>query len=72
MMLALRNLMHRLRGLPPYVSVVGPIEVTDGAVQLTIPLEPYGRHLVQCTRGISQVVGDQLVIRLYPQASELG
>jgi hypothetical protein len=51
----------------------GPVELVDGELMLCIPLASGGDVLLECARGISEVVGDEVHIRI-PQwlAEKLG
>jgi len=45
-------------------SLIGPVEDIDGALTLRIPLEAGGDELVECSKGIGAVVGDELHVRI--------
>ena len=44
------------------VSLEGPVEKLDGKLDLVIPLEAGGNQLIACSRGISEVKGENLVV----------
>jgi hypothetical protein len=44
------------------ISIGGPVEQVDGQLTLRIPLDAGGRDLIECSRGISSIEGDFLVI----------
>jgi len=46
------------------VSLKGPVEKVNGKLVLRIPLVVGGEELVQCSRGISSIEGDDLVITI--------
>ena len=48
-----------------YVSIDGPIEVIDDRMFVRIPLEPYGKSLVSCTKSISFIADDHLCIEIH-------
>jgi hypothetical protein len=43
-------------------SLRGPVELLDGKLTLVIPLEAGGDQLIDCSRGISEVHGENLKI----------
>jgi len=45
-------------------SLEGPVEKIDGRLVLRIPLGAGGSELINCSRGISEIVGDVLVITI--------
>jgi hypothetical protein len=51
-------------------SLTGPVEKLDGRLFLRIPLAAGGSELVECSRGISVVAGDYLVIEILPWLAE--
>ena len=48
-----------------YVSIDGPIEMIDGRMLVRIPLEPYGKSLVDCTQSLSFIADDHLCIEIH-------
>jgi len=51
-------------------SLTGPIEKIDGRLFLRIPLAAGGGELVECSRGISTVADDMLVVEILPWLAE--
>ncbi len=47
-----------------FVSLVGPLEERDGKLVLLIPMEVGGDKLLACTRGIAEIDGDMLCIKV--------
>jgi len=47
-----------------FVSLVGPLEERDGKLVLMIPLDAGGDRLSQCTRGIGEIEGDMLCVKI--------
>lgn len=47
-----------------YLSLRGPVEMVDGCLILQIPLESGGWELRSVAKGISKIVGDDLVIKI--------
>ncbi|MEO7054836.1 MAG: hypothetical protein ABI191_07655 [Rhizomicrobium sp.] len=47
-----------------FVSLVGPLEERDGKLVLMIPLAVGGHELLDCTRGIAEVDGDMLCVKI--------
>jgi hypothetical protein len=45
-------------------SLQGPVEKEDGKLVLRIPLEAGGAEFVQCSRGISEIEGNQLKVTI--------
>ena len=54
----------------PVDCVSGPLETSNGQLVLRIPLRLVGPQLAECTRGISRVDGDHLLIAI-PNALSL-
>lgn len=45
-------------------SLQGPVEKIENKLVLRIPLESGGRELIECSRGISEIQGDNLIITI--------
>jgi hypothetical protein len=48
----------------------GRVEEIGGQLTMRIPLEAGGQHLVECARGIGQVVGSELHVVIPPWLTE--
>ena len=45
-----------------FTSLEGPVEAIEGKLVLRIPLAAGGNELIECSRGISEIVDDYLQI----------
>ena len=51
-------------------SMTGPLEEVDGRLLLQIPLRLGGDQLIACSRGISQVIDEFLIVEVLPWLAE--
>lgn len=45
-------------------SLVGPVEKIDGKLVLLIPLDAGGEELIECSRGIAEIDGEDLKVTI--------
>jgi len=50
--------------MPHPTSIKGPVELINGKLTLCIPLDAGGTELIDCSRGISVVEGDNLIVEI--------
>ncbi len=54
----------RSQAVDEITSLAGPVERVDGKLVLQIPLAEGGAQLVECSRGIGRVEGEDLVVTI--------